>query len=190
MSRSVWIKSQVVQHLCFLCESGKYTGVWARLGADCGPEGRVLEWGSPQNRRPIGRIKWFRSLYKRRTLHPHKNTMYLESSKQNYYIISLWVIVKAIFIHSYVTLLIHMHDMTHSYVWPGNHERAQHHLCDMTHPCAWKYSFICVIWLIYMCDQKFFEAPCMCEQEKTKKRGGSGKEERNEKWKDKKKRVK
>ena len=37
-----------------------------RLGADCGPGGRVLERGSSRNRRPVGKTKWFWSLYKRR----------------------------------------------------------------------------------------------------------------------------
>ena len=76
MSRSVWIKCHVVTGLCFLCEGGDDTGVWARFGADCGPEGRVLERGSPWNRRPIGKRKWFWSLYKRRTLHPPHNTVF------------------------------------------------------------------------------------------------------------------
>ena len=42
-----------------------------RLGADCGPGGRVLERGSSRNRRPVGKTKWFWSLYKwRKSLQP------------------------------------------------------------------------------------------------------------------------
>ena len=60
---------------------------------------------------------------------------------------------------SYVTRLIHMCDMTHSYVWHDSFIR------DMTHsrepaggsPVAtcfhiWHDSFICVKWLIHVCD--------------------------------------
>jgi len=39
-----------------------------------------------------------------------------------------------------VTWLIHMCDMTHSYVW------------HVTHLYMWHDSFICVTWLIHMCD--------------------------------------
>ena len=74
-----------------------------------------------------------------------------------------------------VTWLIHMCDMTHSYVWHDSficvtwlihvcymtHLVREtvvtrvtwlNHLCDMTHSYEWHDSFICVTWLIHMCD--------------------------------------
>jgi len=60
-----------------------------------------------------------------------------------------------------VTWLIHMCDMTHSYVWHDSFMCVTwlihmcdmtHSLCDMTHSCVWHDSFICVTWLIHMCD--------------------------------------
>jgi len=48
-----------------------------------------------------------------------------------------------------VTWLIHMCDMTHSYVWHVIHDNVIH---DMTHSYVWHDSFICVTWLIHMCD--------------------------------------
>ena len=54
----------------------------------------------------------------------------------------------------YVTWLIDMCDMTHSYVWHDSRICAIWliHMCDMTHSNVWHDSFICVTWLIYMCD--------------------------------------
>jgi len=77
-----------------------------------------------------------------------------------------------------VTWLIHMCDMTHSYVWHDSsngcswlYENGSFtcvtwliHMCDMTHPMdvvrcmgmthsyVWHDSFVCVTWLIHMCD--------------------------------------
>ena len=59
-----------------------------------------------------------------------------------------------------VTWLIHMCDMTHSYVWHNSficvtwliHVAWPIHMCDMTHSYVWHDSFICVTWLIHMCD--------------------------------------
>ena len=53
-----------------------------------------------------------------------------------------------------VTWLIHMRDMTHSYVW---HDAFicvtwRIHMCDMTHSYVWHDSFIFVTWLIHMRD--------------------------------------
>jgi len=62
--------------------------------------------------------------------------------------------------HSYVwhdsficlTWLIHMCDMTHSYVWHDSFVCVTCiHTCDMTHSYAWR-AFICVTWLIHTCD--------------------------------------
>jgi len=47
MSRSVGIMSQVVKDLCFLCEGGKYTGVWARSRRQLRSRGE-----SPRERQP------------------------------------------------------------------------------------------------------------------------------------------
>ena len=67
-----------------------------------------------------------------------------------------------------VPWLIHMCDMTHSYVRHDSfmcdmtHSHVRHdsficatwliHMCDMTYLCLWHDSFICVTWLIHMCD--------------------------------------
>ena len=50
--------------------------------------------------------------------------------------------------------LIHMCDMTHSYVWHDSFTCVTWliHMCDMTHSCVWHDSFTCVTWLIHMCD--------------------------------------
>ena len=52
-----------------------------------------------------------------------------------------------------VTWLIHMCDMTHSYVWHDSFICVTWliHMCDMTHPYVWHDSFICVTYLIHMC---------------------------------------
>ena len=61
-----------------------------------------------------------------------------------------------------VTWLIHMCDMTHSYVWHDSFVCVTWliHMCDMTHDSficvtwlvyVWHVSFICVPWLIHMC---------------------------------------
>jgi len=52
------------------------------------------------------------------------------------------------------TWLIHMCDMTHSYVWHDSFicETWLIHMCDMTHSYVWHDSFICVTWLIHMWD--------------------------------------
>ena len=75
-----------------------------------------------------------------------------------------------------VTWLIHMRDMTHSYVWRDSficvpwlihtcdmsYSHMWHdsficvpwlliHMCDMTHSHAWHVSFTCVTWLVHMC---------------------------------------
>ena len=53
-----------------------------------------------------------------------------------------------------VTRLIHMCDMTHSYVRHDSFICVTWliHMCDMTHSYVWHDSFICVTWLIHMCD--------------------------------------
>jgi len=53
-----------------------------------------------------------------------------------------------------VTWLIHMCDMTHSYVWHDSFICVTWliHMCDKTHSYVWHDSFICVTWLIHMCD--------------------------------------
>jgi len=53
-----------------------------------------------------------------------------------------------------VTWLIHMCDVTHSYVWRDSFICVTWliHRCDMTHSCVWHDSFIGVTWLIHMCD--------------------------------------
>jgi len=53
-----------------------------------------------------------------------------------------------------VTWLIHMWDMTHSYVWRDSFICVTRliHMCDATHSYVWHDSFICVTWLIQMCD--------------------------------------
>jgi len=53
-----------------------------------------------------------------------------------------------------VTWLVHMCDMTHSYVWHDAFICVTWliHMCDMTHSYVWRDSFICVTWLIHMCD--------------------------------------
>jgi len=48
-----------------------------------------------------------------------------------------------------------MCDMTHSYVWHrycGNKRRVCR--CAMTHSCVWHEAFVCVTWLIHMCDMR------------------------------------
>jgi len=61
--------------------------------------------------------------------------------------------------------------MTHSYVWHDSFICVTWliHVCDMTHPYVWHDSFICVTWLIYMCDlthlyvwHDSFTCPCRC----------------------------
>ena len=53
-----------------------------------------------------------------------------------------------------VTWLIHMCDITHSYVWHDSFICVTWliHMCDITHAYVWHDSFICVTWLIHMCD--------------------------------------
>jgi len=50
--------------------------------------------------------------------------------------------------------LIHMCDITHSYVWRDSFIRRTWliHMCDMTHSYVWHDSFICVTCIIHMCD--------------------------------------
>jgi len=72
--------------------------------------------------------------------------------------------------------LIHMYDMTHSYLWHDSftrvmriiymcdihfsyvrhasciHETWLIHMCDMTHSHVWHDTFTCVTWHIHMCD--------------------------------------
>jgi len=54
----------------------------------------------------------------------------------------------------YAIWLIHMRDMTHSYVWHDSFICLTWlvHMCDMTHSYAWRDSFVRVTWLIHMCD--------------------------------------
>ena len=56
-----------------------------------------------------------------------------------------------------VTWLLHMCDMTQSYVWHGSFIRVTWliHTWDMTHSYVWHDSFICVTWLLYMCDELY-----------------------------------
>ena len=44
--------------------------------------------------------------------------------------------------------------MTHAYVWHDSFICVTWliHMCDMTHAYVWHDSFICVAWLIHMCD--------------------------------------
>jgi len=53
-----------------------------------------------------------------------------------------------------VTCLIHMCDMTHSYVWHDSFMCATWPIrtCDMTHSYVWHDSFTCVTWPIHTCD--------------------------------------
>ena len=63
-----------------------------------------------------------------------------------------------------VTRLIHMCDMTHSYVWHMWHDSFNSvtslmqsswwliHMFDTSHSYVWHDSFICVTWLIQQCD--------------------------------------
>jgi len=53
-----------------------------------------------------------------------------------------------------VTWLIHVCDMTHSYVWHDSFICVTWlvHVCDMTRSYVWHHSFIRVTWLIHMCD--------------------------------------
>jgi len=53
-----------------------------------------------------------------------------------------------------VTWLIHMRDVTHSYVWRDSFICVTWliHMCDVTHSYVWRDSFICVTWLIHICD--------------------------------------
>jgi len=53
-----------------------------------------------------------------------------------------------------VTWLIHICDVTHSYVRHDSFECAtwRIHMCNMTHPYVRHDSFICATWLIHMCD--------------------------------------
>ena len=56
-----------------------------------------------------------------------------------------------------VTWLIHMCDMTHSYVWHDSFIFVTWliHICDMTHLYVWPDSFIRVTWLIHTCDMTY-----------------------------------
>ena len=47
-----------------------------------------------------------------------------------------------------VTWLIHMCDMTHTYVWPLSHSC----VARDSFVCVWHDSFICVTWLVHACD--------------------------------------
>jgi len=57
-----------------------------------------------------------------------------------------------------VTWLIHMCDMTRSYMWHVSFICATWlvHTCDMSHSYVRHDSFICVTWLIHMCDMTRF----------------------------------
>jgi len=74
-----------------------------------------------------------------------------------------------------VTWLIHMCDMTHSFVLHDSfivviwliHMRGMAYvcMCDTTHSYVWHDSFICVTWLIHMCDMTHSYVShdaCMC----------------------------
>jgi len=54
-----------------------------------------------------------------------------------------------------VPWLIHMCDMTHSYVWHDSFICVPWliHMCAMTHSYMWHDSFICMTWLIHGCDR-------------------------------------
>jgi len=56
-----------------------------------------------------------------------------------------------------VTWLIHMCDMTHSYVRHDSFICVTWliHMCDMTHSYVWHDSFICATWLIYVWHDSF-----------------------------------
>jgi len=56
--------------------------------------------------------------------------------------------------YSCVTWLIHMCDMTHSYVWHDSFICVTWHIrmCDMTHLYVWRDSFIRMTWPIRICD--------------------------------------
>jgi len=53
-----------------------------------------------------------------------------------------------------VTWLIHVHDMTHSYVWHDSFICVTWliHMCDMTHSYVWHDLLACVAWLLHECD--------------------------------------
>jgi len=64
-----------------------------------------------------------------------------------------------------VTWLIHMCDMTHSYVWHDSFTCVTWliHVRDMTQSYVRYDSFICVTWLIHMCDMTHSTGrPCHC----------------------------
>jgi len=53
-----------------------------------------------------------------------------------------------------VTWLIHVRVMTHPYAWRDSFICVTWliHMCDVTHSCVSRDAFICVTWLIHMCD--------------------------------------
>jgi len=57
-----------------------------------------------------------------------------------------------------VTWLVHMCDMTRSYVWHDSIICVTWlvHMCHMTRSYVWHDSFICVTWLVHMCDMTRF----------------------------------
>jgi len=57
--------------------------------------------------------------------------------------------------HSYVTWLIHTRDITHTSM---QHDSF---VCDMTDPYVWHVSFICVTWLMHLCDESCHTCICV-----------------------------
>ena len=68
--------------------------------------------------------------------------------------IYVYMVDKYMYTFICVTWLIHMCDVTHSYVWRDWFICLTWliHMCDMTDSYVWHDSFICVTWLIHMCD--------------------------------------
>jgi len=97
----------------------------------------------------------------------HLKSMYCLATTYSY--VWQWLIHMCDMTHSYVwhdpficvTWLIHMCDMTHSHVWhdPFIWVTWLIHMCDMTHSYAWHDPFICVTWPIHMSDMNQLNSP-------------------------------
>jgi len=69
---------------------------------------------------------------------------------------------------SQVTWLVHVCDMTHSYMWHDAfiYDTWRIHICDMTHSYMWHDAFIYVTWRIHICDMThsyMWHDPCMLQ---------------------------
>jgi len=77
----------------------------------------------------------------------HIHALHLEISKQNYYIISLWVMIKTIFIHSHTHTCTHMHTHpspppihTHTQTYTHTHMPTHTHTNTHTHTQTHKHT--------------------------------------------------